>query len=34
MGCIAIAHDRMTEVLTWLRPEKLPMILIETGEGQ
>ena len=34
MGCIAIAHDRMAEVLTWLRPEKLPMILIETGEGQ
>lgn len=30
MGCIAIAHDRMAEVLSWLRPEETPMILIET----
>ena len=30
MGCIAIAHDRMAEVLSWLRPEETPMILIAT----
>lgn len=28
LGCIAVAHDKMAEILLWLDQEKAPMILI------
>jgi L,D-peptidoglycan transpeptidase YkuD (ErfK/YbiS/YcfS/YnhG family) len=29
-GCIAIAQERMTQIMKWLEPEKNPVIVIGT----